>query len=63
MPYDHCGGKHQIYVAEVVYVQSEGKLWVVTVCRDCDTVSFHEKQIARPHVEASLIKNEQKEKE
>lgn len=62
MPYETCGGKHQIYVAEVVYVQSEGKLWVVTVCRDCDNVNFHEKQIAKPHIPATLMKNE-KEKE
>jgi|GEM_PF-4730322 len=51
-----CLGEHEIYVAEVVAVESEGKLVVVTVCRHCDAVNFHEKQIARSHAPMQLIK-------
>lgn len=58
MAYQNCGGGHDGYVAEVVYVAQEGKLVVVTVCRSCDSVHFHEKQIAAPHTQAVLLKNE-----
>jgi hypothetical protein len=53
-----CSGQHDIYVAEVMYVPSEGKLVVVTVCRNCDTVHFHERLVAQPHREAELLKKE-----
>lgn len=42
-----CSGDHEIYVAEVVMVESEGKIVVCTVCRHCDTVNFHEKVVAK----------------
>jgi hypothetical protein len=51
-----CDGQHDIYVAEVLYVQAEGKLVVVTVCRNCDTVRFHEQLVAKPHHEGELLK-------
>lgn len=51
-----CSGEHDIYVAEVLYVSAEGKLVVVTVCRNCDTVHFHERQVAQPHHEGELLK-------
>lgn len=51
-----CDGQHDIYVAEVLYVQAEGKLVVVTVCRNCDTVRFHEKQVAAPGLPGELLK-------
>lgn len=54
--YKRCDGQHDIYVAEVLYVPAEGKLVVVTVCRNCDTVHFHEKQVAQPHHEGELLK-------
>jgi hypothetical protein len=57
MEYDKkCTGNHDIYVAEVVYVESEGKLVVVTVCKGCDNVHFHEKQIAPSKSPAKLLK-------
>lgn len=48
-----CSGDHEIYVAEVVMVESEGKIVVCTVCRHCDTVNFHEKVVAKSP--ASLV--------
>lgn len=51
-----CDGQHDIYVAEVLYVEVEGKLVVVTVCRNCDTVRFHEQQVAQPHHQGELLK-------
>lgn len=51
-----CDGQHDVYVAEVLYVPAEGKLVVVTVCRACTSVNFHEKQVAEPHHEGELLK-------
>lgn len=56
----NCQGQHDIYVAEVLYVGAEGKLVVVTVCRNCDTVRFHEKIVAEPHHTGELLKKENK---
>ncbi len=53
-----CGGEHNIYVPEVFYVGAEGKVVVVTVCRDCDSVKFHEHKIAEPHHSAEALKTE-----
>jgi hypothetical protein len=50
-----CDGQHDIYVAEVLYVGAEGKLVVVTVCRQCDTVRFHEQLVAQPHHDGELL--------
>ena len=54
-----CTGNHDIYVAEVVGVEKANKIVVVTVCRLCDFVHFHEHV-----VEGSLrfLKQEEKEK-
>jgi len=51
-----CSGEHDIYNAEVLYVQAEGKLVVVNVCRACDKVSFHERIVAQPHHDGELLK-------
>jgi hypothetical protein len=58
-----CGGQHVIYVAEVLYVEAEGKLVVVTVCRNCDTVHFHTQQVAQPHHTGILLKEKEKKNE
>lgn len=51
-----CDGQHDVYVAEVLYVAAEGKLVVVTVCRSCTEVRFHERQVAQPRHEGELLK-------
>lgn len=56
-----CAGRHLIYVAEVVYVQKDGKIHLINVCRSCGEVFFHEKQIATPGASAVLIKEKEKE--
>lgn len=58
-----CSKGHFIYVAEVIYIQKDGKLHVVNVCRACGGVAFHEKQITSPGTPAILLKNEEKENE
>lgn len=58
----HCSGEHRIFVAEVVGVESQGKVVVITVCTDCDTVNFHEHQLSTPGVPIRLLKEEKKEK-
>lgn len=56
-----CTKGHYIYIAEVVYIQRDGKLHVVNVCRACGGVSFHEKQITSPGTSAILLKEKGKE--
>lgn len=59
---EKCLGTHAIYVAEVVGIPAEGKVVVITVCRNCDLVSFHGQTVSKPS--ASLIlKNQSTEKE
>lgn len=53
-----CNGQHDIYVAEVFYVSEEGKAVVITVCRACDSVKFHEQIIAQPQHGAVALKTE-----
>lgn len=55
-----CSGQHELYVAEVVAVETEGKLVVITVCRHCDKVTFHEKIVATRHSPMLLIKETSK---
>lgn len=58
-----CGGGHYIYVAEVVYIQKDGKLFVVNVCRACGQVTFHEKQLATSGTPAQLLQEKEKTNE
>jgi hypothetical protein len=58
-----CEGKHSVYVAEVVYIQKDGVLWVINVCKSCGVVSFHPKTIATPGSVAEFLKQKEKEKE
>ena len=58
-----CIGNHYIYVAEVLYVQKDGKLVVINVCRACGEVTFHERQVASPGTQATLLKEKEKENE
>lgn len=53
-----CDGNHDIYVAEVLHVGAEGKLVVITVCRQCDVVNFHERIVHAPHHTGELLKKE-----
>jgi hypothetical protein len=53
-----CSGDHEIYVAEVIGVESEGKVVVILVCRRCADVTFHEKQIASVSGPLRLLKEE-----
>ena len=58
MDYDKkCLGEHEIYVAECVISPSNGTITVVTVCRHCDRVSFHQKQVAEPGRELVATKD------
>jgi hypothetical protein len=51
-----CAGEHNIYVPEVFYVPQEGKVVVITVCRSCDAVKFHEHALTKPHYAAEALK-------
>lgn len=58
-----CTGNHYIYIAEVLYVQKDGKVVVINVCRACGEVTFTEKQVATPGTSATLLKEKEKENE
>lgn len=53
-----CLGDHELYVAEVLYVEREGKCVVVTVCRHCGRTDFHSSQVASPGSTSVLLKNQ-----
>lgn len=57
-----CEGTHDIYVAEVVGVESEGKVVVITVCRGCDTVNFHEHKVTENPGPLRLLQEEKGKK-
>ena len=59
---DRCAGDHAIYVAEVVAVPSNGKIVVITVCRGCDMVHFHEHQVAEGPAAFAFTKENTKDK-
>lgn len=53
-----CQGSHAIYVAEVVGVEAEGTVTVITVCKHCSNVEFHTKQIAQGPSSLRMLKAE-----
>lgn len=55
---NRCDGMHELYVAECVGVESEGKIIVITVCRHCDKVSFHEHIVSASRAPIRLMKEE-----
>jgi hypothetical protein len=57
-----CSGNHDIYVIECIYIQKDGKIHVINVCRACGEISFHERQIATGGTPAILLKEIEKEK-
>jgi len=59
----NCRGEHQIFVAEVVAVEAEGKLVVVNVCRSCGEVTFHEHQVSKRGVPITFTKEKEKQNE
>lgn len=48
---DSCKGGHEIYVADVVGYEASGTIVVITVCRHCDMVNFHEHHGTRGRIE------------
>lgn len=60
MDNNSCVGEHELYVAEVVGVESEGKLIVITVCRHCDRVTFHE-HLVSPNANLRFVKEEKRQ--
>lgn len=59
---EKCLGTHAIYVAEVVGIPAEGKVVVITVCRNCDHVAFHSETVAKAS-SSLILKNQSTEKE
>ena len=63
----NCRGEHQIFVAEVVAVDSLlgmlRKLVVVNVCRSCGEVTFHEHQVSKRGVPITFTKEKEKQNE
>lgn len=56
-----CYGGHDVYVADVIIVPSEGTVTTITVCRSCDRVTYHKEQIAAANSNIES-KNEMKTK-
>jgi hypothetical protein len=56
-----CRGEHNIFIAEVVGVPKEGKVYVLALCRSCDLFAVHEAQVSKPGAEIRLLHEESKQ--
>ena len=54
-----CNGQHDIFVCDNLYVQSEGKIVTVAICRNCAQFYYGERQIAQPHQGAEFLKEKE----
>lgn len=43
-----CEGQHNIFVADVIGVESEGHVFVLALCRHCDEFNVHKVEVATP---------------
>lgn len=57
----HCNGEHNLFVAEVVGVETEGKVFVLALCRHCGLLSKHEIQVSMPGEPIRLLREENKQ--
>ena len=55
---EKCNGDHNIFVAEVVGVESEGKVFVLALCRLCDLFNVHEVVVSQPGRQLRLLRQE-----
>lgn len=53
-----CSNEHRIFVAEVLAIESDGKVCVITVCTNCGEISFKEHQVTKPGVQIRLLQEE-----
>jgi hypothetical protein len=51
-------GRHHYFVPEVVAVPSEGKVFVLAICTECNDFKAHEAIVARPGSTIRLLKEE-----
>lgn len=58
-----CHGEHHIFCAEVIGIESLGKVIVINVCTACNDVTFHEHIVSDPGTSIRLLKEEKKQKE
>lgn len=56
-----CVGEHNIFIAEVIGVQKEGKVFVLALCRSCDLFAVHEVQVSKPGADIRLLLQESKQ--
>ena len=59
---NRCTGDHRIFVAEVVGIETEGKVVVITVCTQCGTINFEEKQVSHAGSPLRMLKDEKTNK-
>lgn len=57
-----CNGNHRIFCAEVVGIESEGKVLVINVCTSCEQVNVHEYKVSAPGTPLRLLKEEKEKK-
>ena len=55
---NRCTGEHRMFVAEVIGIEAEGKVVVITVCTQCGVVNFDEKQVSGSGAPLRMLKEE-----
>lgn len=58
MDNNKCFGEHRLFVPEVIGVEAEGKVIVITVCTACGDVQFTDYQVANPGSSLRLLREE-----
>ena len=56
-----CDGQHRFFVADVVGVEQEGKVFVLVVCTQCGEFKAHEQAVGRNGSQIRLLKQENKQ--
>lgn len=55
-----CNGQHRFYVAEVIGVESEGKVYLLTLCTSCGAAFCKEFQVSKTPGKIRLLLEEHK---
>lgn len=57
-PQPNCTANHSYYVAEVVGVEKEGKVYVLAICTACGDARCADFKVAEPNSNIRLLKEE-----
>ncbi len=59
---DKCGGQHHFYVAQVIGIESEGRVVTITVCTSCGEFRHDELTVSKEGSPLRLLIDEDEKK-